>query len=46
MRFSDGEGSDERSAVGVSDDTRADTALMNVRGKRLTYRSPDKIGAI
>jgi transposase-like protein len=36
----------ERSALGINDDTRADTALMNVRGKRLTYASANKIGAI
>jgi transposase-like protein len=36
----------ERMALGVNDDTRADTALMNVRGKRLTYASTNKIGAI
>jgi transposase-like protein len=36
----------ERSALGISDDTRADTALMNVRGKRLTYASTDKVREI
>jgi transposase-like protein len=36
----------ERIALGVDDDTRADTALMNVRGKRLTYASADKIRTV
>jgi transposase-like protein len=36
----------ERIALGVNGDTRADTALMNVRGKRLTYASTAKIGAV
>jgi transposase-like protein len=36
----------ERSALGITDDMRAETALLNARGKRLTYASTDKIGAI
>jgi transposase-like protein len=31
----------ERSALGISDDMRAETALLNVRGKRLTYARAD-----
>jgi transposase-like protein len=36
----------ERSSLGITDDMRAETALMNARGKRLTYASTDKIGEI
>lgn len=36
----------ERASLGITDDMRAETALMNARGKRLTYASTDNRGEV
>lgn len=36
----------ERSSLGITDDMRAETALISARGKLLTYASTDEIGEI